>query len=108
MMGVTDNHVTEFFSESPLKNCDNLHISTGTNSNNTYFIYSNNELYEPHNPKAVLKSSLPIVVCKLTSEATMVLCMNFKSNKSILAMKRNLLQCTVSQGLSDVLINAQQ
>ena len=104
-MGITDNHVTEFFSESPIKNCDNLQISTGTNSNYTYFIYSNNELYEPRNPNPVLKSSLPIVVCKMTSKATMVLCMNFKSNKSIVAMKRNMLQCTVSQGLSDILIS---
>ncbi|EFC49236.1 predicted protein [Naegleria gruberi] len=108
MMGITDNHVTEFFSESPIKNCDNLQISTGTNSNYTYFIYSNNELYEPRNPNPVLKSSLPIVVCKMTSKATMVLCMNCKNNKSIVAMKRNMLQCTVSQGLSDILINVHQ
>ncbi|KAG2388104.1 hypothetical protein C9374_000954 [Naegleria lovaniensis] len=80
-----------------------LRFSRGTNSNGDYYLLTSDTIYNRSGGQ-VLKTSLPIYFCKVTSEITMILCGSGRSGKKVREFWKNLHNC---KGLHDISIHAQ-
>lgn len=103
---LSDSHQIEDVTPISFKyNCPptELRFSKGTNSNGEYYLHTSDTLYNSTGNQ-VLKTSLPIYFCKVTSEITMILCGSGKSGKKVREFLKNLYHC---KGLHDVTVIAQ-
>jgi len=93
---ISDQHVID--NTIPLKftySCapNELQLSRGTNSNNSFYMYYGNQLFKLYDMQKVLDTRLPILYCSVTSEVCLVFCGNGKSGKNIRQLRNNLHSC---------------
>ncbi|KAG2372988.1 hypothetical protein C9374_012931 [Naegleria lovaniensis] len=80
-----------------------LRFSRGTNPNGDYYLLTFDTIYNRSGGQ-VLKTSLPIYFCKVTSEITMILCGSGRAGKTVREFWKNLHNC---KRLHDISIHAQ-
>ena len=76
--------------KNPEEKNTELRLSTGTNSNSSFFFYTDTSLYDNNQVKLQYFQLSYHLFCKVVSEDSMVLCLNMKSTKSNTEMRRNL------------------